>query len=388
MNILFVLKKFPHYGGIAIVTQMLSEQFVKDGHRVIVATLVRDPVSEIKEMIPQNVFVKELDTPTWNLKNIKKIRGIIKEYDIDAIIDQWALRPEVAFICNQARKGTQCKLFCELHGAPDTTKMIIGQTDHFSKSKGLSRLYNKLKLLTAHAITKFSIRYVYGICDNYILLSKGFIPQLANYSGLKDINKLQVVTNAIQIPKAGFNYDRLKKKKQILYVGRMDPFNKRVNRVVEAWEQVYNDFPNWTLELVGEGPQLPDLKKYVSEHQIDRVYFHGFQSEPPRKYYEDASILLLTSDLEGFGLVIIEGMQFGVVPVVYGSYVAVYDIIKHGNDGFITPMPYSREATVECMIKLMNDEDLRDRIAKSAIKTAEKYTIREMTNQWYKLFKR
>ena len=204
---------------------------------------------------------------------------------------------------------------------------------------------------------------------------------------MKDTSKLQVVTNAIQIPKADFIYDRLKKKNQILYVGRMDPFNKRVNRVVEAWEQVYKDFPDWTLELVGEGPQLSDLKNYVSEHHIDRVNFHGFQSEPPRKYYVDASILLLTSDLEGFGLVIIEGMQFGVVPVVYGSYVAVYDIIKHGNDGFITPMPYSRESTVECMIKLMNDEDLRDRMAKSAITTAEKYTIREMTNQWYKLFK-
>lgn len=40
MNILFVDKRFPTYGGIAVVTKMLSEQFVKDGHRVVVATLM------------------------------------------------------------------------------------------------------------------------------------------------------------------------------------------------------------------------------------------------------------------------------------------------------------------------------------------------------------
>lgn len=127
MNILFVLKKFPHYGGIAIVTQMLCEQFIADGHHVVVATLVGDPVSEIKELIPDGVIIKRLSGPTWSLSHISILRKIIKEYNVDVMIDQWALRPEVAFVCNCARKGSNCKLYCELHGAPNTTKMIIGQ---------------------------------------------------------------------------------------------------------------------------------------------------------------------------------------------------------------------------------------------------------------------
>ena len=65
---------------------------------------------------------------------------------------------------------------------------------------------------------------------------------------------------------------------------------------------------------------------------------------------------------------------------------AVYDIIDNGKDGIITPIPYSRDSTVENIKKLMDDDILRDNMAKAATKTAEKYTIREMTNKWYTIF--
>jgi glycosyltransferase involved in cell wall biosynthesis len=165
----------------------------------------------------------------------------------------------------------------------------------------------------------------------------------------------------------------------------MDPYNKRVDRIIEAWEQVYRDYPDWSLELVGEGPQLPNLKQYVVRNSIERVNFHGFQKEPPRNYYEDAQVLMLTSDLEGFGLVIIEAMQFGVVPVVYGSYVAVHDIIEDGKDGFITSMPYSQDNTIECIRKLMDDESLRQKMAHAAIEKAKRFSLEKIKKEWYSI---
>lgn len=387
MNILFVIKKFPHFGGIAMVTQMLAKRFIEDGHHVVVATLMRNPDWSSEEQIPDGVIIKELETPTWNLSNVSRIRSIIDEYDIDVIINQWALRPEVAYICNKARKGKKCKLICELHGAPDTTKMIIEQKEKLDKSRNVvSKIINYVKLKAIHTITKWSIRYVYKICDYYVLLSKGFMPLLIDYAHISQSEKLCAIGNAIGISSEGFNYSFDKKKKQILYVGRMDPYNKRVNRIVEAWEQLYKDYPDWALELVGEGPQLEYLKNYVSSNSIERVNFHGFQKDPPRNFYEEASILMLTSDLEGFGLVIVEGMQFGVVPVIYGSYVAVYDIIDNNKDGYITPMPYSREYTINCLKALMDDDEKRDKMAQAAIEKSSQYTMDAMTTQWYNLF--
>lgn len=370
-----------------MVTQMLAQRFTEDGHHVVIATLMRNPDWSSAEQIPYDVIIKELEPPTWNMSNINRIRNIIKEYEIDVIINQWALRPEVTYICNRARVGTKCKLICELHGAPDTTKMIIAQDEKMRSSRNkTAKAINYVKLKIIHTITKWSIRYVYNICDYYILLSKGFIPIIVNYAHLKKWNKVCAIGNAIGISADGFMYNFEKKKKQILYVGRMDPYNKRVNRIVEAWEQLFKKYPDWTLELVGEGPQLEDLKKYVKSNKIDRVNFHGFQKDPPRSYYEDASILMLTSDLEGFGLVIVEGMQFGVVPVVYGSYAAIHDIIDNDKDGYITPIPYSREKTISCLKKLMDDDDKRNKMAKAAIEKSKQYTMDAMANKWYAIF--
>lgn len=67
----------------------------------------------------------------------------------------------------------------------------------------------------------------------------------------------------------------------------------------------------------------------------------------------------MTSDLEGFGLVVIESMSYGVVPVVYGSYEAIYDIIDNGKSGLITPIPYNSQKTIDCISLLIENEELR-----------------------------
>ena len=386
MNILFVDKRYPNFGGISSVVTMLAKQFVADGHNVYVATLMPGLYDGIEELIPHGVTVIQLKQPTWNPKNIKILRTFIREKDIDVILNQWALHCELSFICNKARKGTKCKLISELHGAPDTTKMIIELNDRLKQSKNLlPKLKNKICLTLAHWITRISIRYATKVCDKYVLLSEGFIEPLISYAKLKKSDNICAIGNAIGISDEGFVYDFSKKKKQILYVGRMDTFNKRVNRIVEAWERLFQNYPDWSLELVGQGPQLESLKEYVSHNHIERVHFHGFQKEPPRKFYEDASILLLTSDLEGFGLVIVESMQFGAVPIVYGSYVAVYDIIENEVDGFITPMPYDANNTIEKIRTLIDSSEKRECMANAAIEKSKRFSIESIIKKWYSI---
>ena len=131
---------------------MLAKQFVADGHKVYVATLMPSLYEGIEELIPQGVSVIQLKQPTWNPKNIKILRSIVKENDIDVILNQWALHCELSFICNRARKGTKCKLISELHGAPDTTKMIIELNDRLKQSGNplsftFGRLYRNIDFI-------------------------------------------------------------------------------------------------------------------------------------------------------------------------------------------------------------------------------------------------
>ena len=104
-------------------------------------------------------------------------------------------------------------------------------------------------------------------------------------------------------------------------------------RILQTWALLEQRYPDWRLTIVGDGPDRVNLENQVFESQLENVSFEGFQN--PRGYYERASILLLTSEFEGFPLVLPECMSFGVVPAVYGSYSAVYDIVEDGKNGLI-----------------------------------------------------
>ena len=112
----------------------------------------------------------------------------------------------------------------------------------------------------------------------------------------------------------------------------------------------------------------------------DSVEIVGFQS--PVDYYKRAKFLLLTSDYEGFGLVIVEAMKFGAVPIVYGSYEAVYDIVESGKHGFITPMPFSAQETADVLSRLMSDEALRSQMSRRAVERSKDFNLDSVVRRW------
>lgn len=123
--------------------------------------------------------------------------------------------------------------------------------------------------------------------------------------------------------------------KEIIYVGRLDFVQKRVYRVIDTWNYLEERFPDWRLTIVGDGEDRENLENHVRCLGLKRVSFEGFQK--PIDYYKRASILLLTSDFEGFPLVLAECMSFGVIPAVYNSYSAIGDIIESDKDGVVIP---------------------------------------------------
>ena len=74
-----------------------------------------------------------------------------------------------------------------------------------------------------------------------------------------------------------------------------------------------------------------------AQHGLKRVRFEGRQN--PKRYYEEASIFMLTSSFEGWGLTLTEAQQFGCVPLAFYSYASLPDIITDGKNGFMIPYP-------------------------------------------------
>ncbi|WP_300725329.1 glycosyltransferase [uncultured Bacteroides sp.] len=383
MNLLFFYRIFPNYGGVEVVTTILANKFVNDGHQVTIVS-IEQPHMELAEQLEKSVKIEKLEYPVISCSNIKKLHSIIINNKIDIIINQWGLPYKTTVLCNRAIKGTSCKLISVLHGSPYISKVIIKAQDKVKSATNVfSRIIYKSILEIKNFIIKWSIRYNCKHNERYILLSKGFIKPLMDYAHINDSSNIIAIGNPVTIPVDLTNFSLENKKKQILYVGRMDYENKRVNRIIEAWELIDKKYPDWELILVGDGPHKKNLIEYVTLNNILNVKFEGFQEEPPINYYKDASIFMLTSDLEGFGLVIIESMSYGVVPIVYGSYEAVYDIIDNGKSGYITSQPYNKEATREKIEFLITHENERKKMAINAMKKAQLFSIDSITNQWY-----
>lgn len=387
MNILFLLGVYPNYGGTEKVTTILANEFTRQGHRISIVSF-EQPFPELAEReLDSSIRLYSLSYPVYSSENRRRLRGIVREEHTDIIINQWCLPYYVTQLINYARKGTKCKLVAVLHGVPDKSKRIIVAADAIAQAKNtLKRLFCKAKYRIIQAVIQRSIRYVYSHSDRYVVLSEGFIKTLQQYTGLRETPKLLSIGNPVTIP-VDYETDFIaEKRKQILYVGRMDMENKRVNRIVEAWEDLHVKYTDWELILVGDGPHRKQLQQYAVAHQIKRITFTGFVKEEPIRFYKQATVLMLTSDLEGFGLVIVEGMSYGVVPVVYGSYAAVYDIITDGVDGYITPMPYSREETVSRLRAIMDDPDRARSMAEAARDKSRQFSLPAILAQWEQLF--
>lgn len=160
-------------------------------------------------------------------------------------------------------------------------------------------------------------------------------------------------------------------------------------RVIDTWAKLEAKFLDWKLTIVGDGVERENVEKQVVDYGLQRVFFEGFQQ--PKSYYERASILLLTSEYEGFPLVLAECMSFGVIPVVYDSYSAVRDIIADGKDGIVIPYHsdgYRADEAASILSGIIEDDDKRDAMALAAIEKSKEYAVEKIYGEWMKTFEK
>ena len=172
------------------------------------------------------------------------------------------------------------------------------------------------------------------------------------------------------------------KRKRVLYVGRMENFSKGVDKLLRVWSRVESVMDGWDLHLIGAGQDLEYNINLASRLRIKRCVFHGECN--PLPYYQESSIICLTSHYEGFGMVILEAMQYGCVPIAFGTYPAIYDLIKHQENGFIVP-PFNEQAYAETIMNLMRNKELREGMAKRCVRHSLKFAPDEFSNQWHDL---
>ena len=109
----------------------------------------------------------------------------------------------------------------------------------------------------------------------------------------------------------------------------------------------------------------------------------------PELYYSKSKIFLLTSDFEGFPLVLCEAMTYGVVPIVYNTFEAATDIIDNNKSGVLinnyNDWNKSENEFINKITLLMNDDFLLAKMSENAMIKASDYSIEKIMMHWKNL---
>jgi len=388
MNILFLLRSLD-IGGLEVVTAVLANKFISEGHYVSVFAFEKRS-GKVIERFGKDVEITIAGKYLKTKENIVLLRHLLIEKKIDVVINQWGLPLiPIKTLCD-AKRGLKVRVISVYHNDPLQNGRIQSVETQLTKTGNvLKKAVLRCKKLAFRCVTGYAMRYIYRKSDVFEVLSPSFVSHFQQFTWLENTSKLVVQTNPITIDIDGSEYHTEKKQKEIIYVGRIDYTQKRVFRVIETWAQLEYLFPDWQLTIVGDGEERENIEHMVRDLELKHVNFEGFQS--PRTYYERASILVLTSEFEGFPLVLAECMSFGVVPAVYGSYSAVYDIIEDGFDGIIvskTEEGFNAFEMAERIKSLIEDKNKLNAMALSAIEKSKNYSIDKIYDQWKVVFEK
>lgn len=381
-KVVFYHERFPA-GGAERITVNIADYIHNKGYEVYVITAKADSydfknlkVIEIPEQ--RSVDSEEAD------KAINFIIQFINDNKIDIFIS--ILLDTHVF--KAIKEKTQCKVIRALHSIPlweSINRYYLRKeaSKHFSMLKKIKRHtqiyidYHWLKKYDRKFIKQY--REMYQNIDALTVLCDKYKEQLEKY--FKDGSRIHVIPNP-EYPREHVN---LNKKKQIIFSGRLSYADKRIDKLLTIWEQIYRTIPDWELIIIGDGPERDNLKDLAQKLKLERITFAGY-TESIDDYYRDAAILCLTSTFEGWGLCLTEAQANGVIPVAFNCCAGIeYILSPNKQNGILVSNGNIKEFASE-IVSLVNNPQLMKQMQQNVLNKINDYSPQAICEKWIALF--
>ncbi|MFA6466921.1 MAG: glycosyltransferase [Patescibacteria group bacterium] len=269
----------------------------------------------------------------------------VNKYDIITIQDTYYL----AFLGLFLGKKFHIKVELQVHG--------------FEKLSGLRKFLAKYNLKRADTIRVVSQRLKDKIVSEFSVEAK----------------KLYIVPVAIDKDHLIALQDGFNLKEQypnnfiFLTVSRLVPI-KNIAMQIRALSQIKND--NIKLVIVGEGPEENNLKNLVSQLGLsDKVEFSGAWVEHLASYYQSADCLLLSSNSEGYGMVVAEAVLAGL-PVIMTEVGVAGELLENNVNGLVVPVADEQSFT-QAMMRVIEEDSLLQKFSANSIAFKDKILDKE-----------
>ncbi len=147
-----------------------------------------------------------------------------------------------------------------------------------------------------------------------------------------------------------------KDENMIIAVGRFSDPRKNVEMLLRVFNKIYKYIPGVKLYVIGKAPDYKVLKPFVKLPFFQNIVFTGQVSAGDlESFYERASLMLLTSYQEGFGIVGLEALLHGV-PVVATSCGGPSDYIIDDFTGYIVGVNEDEDMAGKALSILLSKE--------------------------------
>lgn len=394
MNILFFnnIPFNPVAGGLERVTDVLTKELIRRGYTVYYLCLKIGARQQylVDYDFPARLYQLPVDGLFDNQENVAFYKNLQVELKIDVVINQRGL----GGMFNGILPFTTTKLVSVIHSIPQadviifTNKLVeltvppfIAFKKFVKKTLPIISYYWKVKAI---ADEKKKYKELSRYSDAIVTLSNNDIKTLERF-----IEKSTCQTRICSIPNPN-TFDILEgsllceeKKKILLYVGRLTKLEKAPIRLLMIWEKLYKKFPDWKVVFVGDGVEKDNMLSYVKENNLSNVFFEGRQSDVA-KYYKKASFVCLTSNFEGWGMALTEGMQYGCIPFTFNNYGAAYEIIDDGVNGCLIPA-FNLKRYASRLSELMSDGERRSKMSVAAIEKVKMFSAEKIVDKWERL---
>lgn len=174
------------------------------------------------------------------------------------------------------------------------------------------------------------------------------------------------------------------RKKNILVAGRLSFWKvKGIDRIIDMWADLADKYPEWTLEIAGEGNSKSTsfLKNLVFERKIEkRVRFLG-QVHDMKTKLSETSIFALSSRVEGFPMVLMEAMSQGCACVAFSLGGACDEMMTNNKSGYIVEDDNMKKFS-DALCKLLESFSLREQLGRNAINECMRFSVETFIQSW------
>lgn len=385
MKIVYVLWSTAVMGGLETVTALKVNSLVDRGYDVSIITRRQKgakPFAEIDRRVNQIdidvewEYVYQYSNPIKRFFEFKRLYRLYRERILKQI---QRIEPNVIVLTSFSEADILKHDIKKLKEISDVNAQIILEA-HSSKYFSLTEpirsvgirgwigsLFDKRRRLAYEKLPSFY--------DLFVVLTDEDKEQWPN------IKNIRVIPNPRRFEtKERANYSAHK----VITVGRYAKEKGHLD-LLDVWSRITHQYPNWELEIVGDGYMREAMERKIRELGLEKkVVLHPATTDIIGRL-KTASVFVFTSYSEGFGMALTEAQALGLPIVSYACKCGPRDIITNDVDGYLVEVG-NKDEFVNRLEELMHDEQKRSDFGRNAALASSKYRVDAVMNIWEECF--